>query len=181
MNARFCCDGEEETVGHSILESLEQDTRGADVAVIFDVRMIRCEMPAFNIATRGVISLHVTLRTDEHDLHSGFYGGAALNVAHALIETLDALIAHDRLLVEPLRAGIVPATEEELARWAILPAGSSELADEGGRPKDAGAAEDFYARTFAESTFEVTGIQSGSPLLSSPYGRAMRDWRSCML
>lgn len=33
----------------------------------------------------------------------------------------------------------------------IRPAGSSELADEGARPRDAGAAEDFYVRTFAES------------------------------
>ena len=46
-----------------------------------------------------------------------------------------------------------------------LPAGSSELADEGARPKDTRAAEDFYVRTFAEPTFEVTGIQSGSPLV----------------
>ena len=96
VNVRFCCDGEEETVGHSILKFLEQDTRGADVAIIFDTEMIRRDVPAFNIATRGVISLHVislhvTLRTGEHDLHSGFYGGAALNAAHALIKTLDAL------------------------------------------------------------------------------------------
>jgi hypothetical protein len=47
----------------------------------------------------------------------------------------------------------------------MLPAGSSELAEEGARPKDARGAEDFYVRTFVESTFEVTGIQSGSPLL----------------
>jgi hypothetical protein len=47
----------------------------------------------------------------------------------------------------------------------MLPAGSSELSEEGARPKDARAAEDFYVRTFAEPTFEVTGIQSGSPML----------------
>jgi acetylornithine deacetylase/succinyl-diaminopimelate desuccinylase-like protein len=66
-----------------------------------------------------------------------------------------------------LRAGIVPATEEERAGWAMLPAGSSALAAEGARPSDVRAAEDFYARTLAEPTFEVTGIQSGSPLLST--------------
>jgi acetylornithine deacetylase/succinyl-diaminopimelate desuccinylase-like protein len=165
VNVRFCCDGEEETIGHSILEFLEQDTRDADAAIIFDTGMVRRDVPAFNIATRGVISLHVTLRTGDHDLHSGFYGGAALNAAHALIGTLDALIAHDGLLVKPLRAGVVPATEEELAGWATLPAASSQLSAAGARPKDARAAEDFYVRTFAEPTFEVTGIQSGSSML----------------
>ena len=165
VNVRFCCDGEEETVGHSILEFLEQDSRGADAAVIFDTEMISRDLPAFNLATRGVISLHITLRTGKRDLHSGYYGGAALNAAHALIETLDALIARDGLLVEPLRTGIAPATEDELAGWAMLPAGSSALAGEGARPADALAAEDFYVRTFAEPTFEITGIQTGSPLV----------------
>ena len=166
VNVRFCCDGEEETVGHSILDFLGQDERDADAAIIFDIGMIRRDMPAFNVATRGVISLHVTLRTGARDLHSGFYGGAALNAAHALIETLDALIARDGVLVEPLRAGTAPATDEERAGWAMLPAGLSALAGEGARPKDERAAEDFYVRTFAEPTFEVTGIQSGSPLLA---------------
>jgi acetylornithine deacetylase/succinyl-diaminopimelate desuccinylase-like protein len=47
VNVRFCCDGEEETVGHSIVDFLEQDTRGADAAIIFDTEMIRRDVPAF--------------------------------------------------------------------------------------------------------------------------------------
>ena len=85
VNVRFCCDGEEETGGHSIVEFLEADERGADAAVIFDSGMIRRDVPAFNIATRGVVYFHLTLRTGERDLHSGMYGGAALNAAHALV------------------------------------------------------------------------------------------------
>ena len=53
VNVRFCCDGEEETGGHSIVEFLEQDERGADAAIIFDSGMIRRDVPAFNVATRG--------------------------------------------------------------------------------------------------------------------------------
>ena len=41
VNVRFACDGEEETGGHSIVEFLEADARGADAAVIFDSGMIR--------------------------------------------------------------------------------------------------------------------------------------------
>ena len=65
------------------------DERGADAAVIFDSGMIRRDVPAFNVATRGLVYFHVTLRTGERDLHSGMYGGAALNAAHALIRTLE--------------------------------------------------------------------------------------------
>jgi acetylornithine deacetylase/succinyl-diaminopimelate desuccinylase-like protein len=108
---------------------------------------------------------HVTLRTGARDLHSGLYGGAALNAAHAMIAMLDALVAHDGTLAEPLRKGIVAPTNEELAGWELLPAGADELADQGARPKDPDAARDFYLRTFAEPALDVNGIQTGSPVL----------------
>ncbi|HZU20034.1 MAG TPA: M20/M25/M40 family metallo-hydrolase [Gaiellaceae bacterium] len=165
VNVRFCCDGEEETGGHSIVEFLEADERGADAAVIFDSGMIRRGLPAFDVATRGLCYFHVVLRTGERDLHSGMYGGAALNAAHALVRTLDALIAHDGTLVEPLRKGIAAPTEEELAGWRELPPGADELASQGARPKDPRAAEDFYLRTFAEPAVDVNGIATGSPVL----------------
>lgn len=165
VNVRFVCDGEEETGGHSIVEFLEADERGADVAVIFDSGMIGRGRPAFNIATRGVAYFHVTVRTGARDLHSGLFGGAALNAAHALIQTLGAVVAVDGRLVEPLREGILPPTEEELESWRELPPGADELADRGAHPMDAGAAEEFYIRTLAEPAIDVNGIESGSPHL----------------
>jgi acetylornithine deacetylase/succinyl-diaminopimelate desuccinylase-like protein len=165
VNVRFCCDGEEETGGHSIVEFLEADERGADAAIIFDSGMIRRDVPAFNLATRGMAYFHVTVRTGERDLHSGMYGGAALNAAHALICSLDALVAHDGTLAESLRKGLSPPTKEELADWGLLPTGADELAEQGARAKDARAAADFYLRTFAEPAIDVNGIATGSPHL----------------
>jgi acetylornithine deacetylase/succinyl-diaminopimelate desuccinylase-like protein len=93
------------------------------------------------------------------------YGGAALNAAHALITMLGAVVAHDGTLAEALRKGIAPPTDEELAGWAELPTGADELAEQGARPKDTRAAEDFYLRTFAEPAVDVNGIATGSPHL----------------
>ena len=165
VNVRFCCDGEEETGGHSIVEFLEADERGANAAIIFDSAMIRRDVPAFNLACRGMAYFHVTLRTGERDLHSGVFGGAALNAAHALIRALDALVADDGLLAESLRKGLAPPTDEELAGWGLLPPGTAELSEQGARAKDGRAAEDFYLRTFAEPAIDVNGIASGSPQL----------------
>ncbi|HET7129167.1 MAG TPA: M20/M25/M40 family metallo-hydrolase [Gaiellaceae bacterium] len=165
VNVRFCCDGEEETGGHSIVEFLEADERGADAAIIYDSGMIRRDVPAFNLATRGMAYFHVTLRTGDKDLHSGIYGGAALNAAHALMQTLGAAVSRDGTLAEPLRKGIVAPTEEELAGWTELPPGADELGDQGARPKDPDAAKEFYRRTFAEPALDVNGIQTGSPIL----------------
>jgi acetylornithine deacetylase/succinyl-diaminopimelate desuccinylase-like protein len=165
VNVRFTCDGEEETGGHSIIEFLEEDRRGADAAIIFDSGMIARGLPAFNIATRGLVYFHVTLRTGERDLHSGVYGGAALNAAHALVRTLDGVMARNGRLAEPLRQGLAAPTSEELEGWRALPTGAHELAAQGARPKDANAAEEFYLRTFAEPALDVNGVESGSPQL----------------
>jgi len=163
VNVRFACDGEEETGGHSIVEYLETDERGAQAAIIYDSEMIAPGRPAFNVATRGLVYFHLTARTGHRDLHSGLFGGAALNAAHALIQTLGAVVARDGRLVEPLRKGVVPPSDDELAGWRELPAGGDALADQGARPSDPRAADEFYMRTTAEPALDVNGIESGSP------------------
>lgn len=165
VNVRFVCDGEEETGGQSIIDFLAADERGAEVAVIFDSGMVARGVPAFNIATRGLAYFHLELRTGTRDLHSGLFGGAALNAAHALIQTLEAVRARDGRLAEPLRAGVIAPSAEELDGWRRLPRGGDELADQGARPADRAAAEEFYLRTFAEPALDVNGIETGSPWL----------------
>ena len=166
VNVRFACDGEEETGGHSIVEFLEADERGADACVIFDSSMLARGVPCFNLSARGMAYFHVKLRTGARDLHSGMFGGAALNALHALTQTLRAVLpGPDGLLPEPLRVGIAPPTEDELAAWRSLQPGAEVLADQGARPADATAAEEFYLRTWAGAAVDVHGIQGGSPIL----------------
>ena len=166
VNVRFACDGEEETGGHSIVDYLAADERGADVCVIFDSGMVERDRPAFNIATRGLCYFHLTLKTGERDLHSGLYGGAALDAVNTLTRVLQSVLPgeHGRL-PEPLRKGLVPPSDEERAAWLALPSGEQELADQGARPMDARAAEEFYLRTWAEPAVDVNGIAGGSPHL----------------
>jgi acetylornithine deacetylase/succinyl-diaminopimelate desuccinylase-like protein len=165
VNVRFACDSEEETGGHQIVDFLAADERGADAALIFDSGMTTRGVPEFAVAVRGVVYFHVTVRTGGHDLHSGVYGSAALNATHALMQTLAAVQARNGRLPEPLRAGIVPPTDEEAAAWAELVPGAQMLADAEARPVDPKAAEEFYLRTTAEPSLEVNGILGGSPLL----------------
>ena len=166
VNVRFACDGEEEVGGHSIVEFIEQDERGADAAVIFDSGMVAEEVWAFDVATRGLVYYHVELESGERDLHSGIYGGAALNGIHGLLRTLAAVLpGPDGRMPEPLRVGLVPPTAAELVDWATLPAGAGELAAQGATPADARGADEFYLRTWAEPAVDVNGIEGGSPHL----------------
>ena len=165
VNLRFACDGEEEIGGHSIVDWLAQDDRGADAAVVFDGGMASRDVPAFTLGVRGLCMLHVTVRTGDRDLHSGTYGGAALNAMHALVRTLDGVLPRDGRVPEPLRAGVVTPTADEVAAWASLPAGEGELAAAGAHPADGEAAAEFYVRTWAEPSVDVHGIAGGSPVL----------------
>jgi acetylornithine deacetylase/succinyl-diaminopimelate desuccinylase-like protein len=165
VNIRFACDGEEEIGGHSIVDWLAQDERGADAAVVFDSGMVEKGVPGFNIAVRGLCYFHVKVRTGERDLHSGMYGGASLNAMHALMRTLAAVLPTDGRLPEPLRVGVVAPAADETAGWSVLPAGPAEIAAAGSRPADDAAGDEFYVRTWAEPAVDVHGIVGGSPVL----------------
>ena len=161
VNVRVAFDGEEEIGGHSIVDFLAADERGADACLIFDSGMPKEDLPTFDLGVRGLIYFHVRVGTGDHDLHSGVFGGAALNAAHALLQTLGAVVP----VPDELRAGAIPATDEELASWAELEPGSDVMAEEGARPIDAQAAADFYARTFAGPAIDVNGLKGGEPTL----------------
>ena len=165
VNLRVACDGEEEIGGHSIVDFLEDDERGADACIIFDGGMTRPEQPEFALATRGVMAFHLTVRTGERDMHSGYYGGAALNAIHVLMQALDAVVARHGLLPEELRVGRTPLTEIEAESLASLPSGEEMLRDAGATPLDPRAAEAFYDRTWAEPSLDVNGILGGKPTL----------------
>ncbi len=166
VTMRFAIDAEEEIGGHSVVDWVEEDTGSADVALVLDAGYATKTLPSFCTALRGICYFHVTVRTGERDLHSGLYGGAALAATHVLLQVLSAVLpGPDGLLPNPLRAGIVPLADEELAAWSVLPSGDEELATDGARPSDPRAAEEFRLRTTAEPSVTVNGFESGSPRL----------------
>jgi acetylornithine deacetylase/succinyl-diaminopimelate desuccinylase-like protein len=165
VNVRFTCDGEEESGGHSIIDFLENDEHGADACVIFDGNMLAPGKPAFFVGTRGIAYFHVRVRTGEKDLHSGIFGGAAMNASHVLLQVLSAVMPHDGEVPEPLRAGIVRPGDEEIESWSALEPGDELLAAQGARPADPRAAEEYYLRTGVEPAVDVHGVLGGEPRL----------------
>jgi len=164
VNVRFAFDGEEESGGHAIVDWVERDRGRAEAAVILDGGRIREDLPAFYLATRGMLYFHVTVRTGHTDMHSGMYGGAAMNALHALMRSLAGVLAGpDGRLPEPLRAGIAPVLDAERTDWTRLPAGAAELASYGAAAMDARAADEFHTRVYTEPALDVNGIAGGSP------------------
>ena len=79
-------EGEEE-VGSPNLEpflAANKDELAADLALISDTGMWDVDTPAITTRLRGMTYAQVTLKAANRDLHSGLYGGSALNPINAL-------------------------------------------------------------------------------------------------
>ncbi len=165
VDVRFVLDCEEEVGGTSIIGHLEETAGPARACVIFDTAMLDDETPVLTIATRGTLYLHVEVRTGERDLHSGAYGGAALNALHVLVSVLARVLPHDGRLPELFQAGVAATPAAEVAAWERLPHGAGQLAAQGAVPADEAAGLEFYLRTWGLPSIDVNGIEGGSPVL----------------
>ena len=88
VHVRVAVEGEEEAGGASISAWLAADERGADAAIVYDSGMAGPDLPAITVGLRGVVLLTFDVRAAQRDLHSGMYGGSALNSLHALHRAL---------------------------------------------------------------------------------------------
>jgi acetylornithine deacetylase/succinyl-diaminopimelate desuccinylase-like protein len=164
VDVRVLVEGEEEAGSDGVIAWVRADERGADAAVVFDSGVVDEHTPAITVGLRGMVMLDIEVRTARRDLHSGMYGGEALNAIHALHAMLGAVLpGPDGRLREELRAGIAPPSAQELASWATLPPGEEVLAAAGGRPAYPGAGADYYERTGADASLDVNAIGAGEP------------------
>ena len=130
-------EGEEESSSEHLEEFISRyrDLLRADAVILADSGNWRTGEPALTSSLRGIVACLVEVRTLDHAVHSGEYGGAIPDALTALVKTLATL--HDErgvVAVPGLASG--PAdpldlTEEELRTWAGVRPGV-ELIGEGG-------------------------------------------------
>src|SRR4051812_16112312 len=92
VHVRVLIEGEEEAGGESIAAWLAADERGADAAIVYDSGMASPDLPAITIGLRGIVLLTFDVRAADRDLHSGMFGGSALNSLHATHQALAAVL-----------------------------------------------------------------------------------------
>jgi acetylornithine deacetylase/succinyl-diaminopimelate desuccinylase-like protein len=94
VGVKILVEGEEETVSH--LETYVEEHPElfeCDAFVIADMGNLAVGRPALTTALRGDVACTVTVRTLDHPVHSGLFGGAAPDALVALIRILATL--HD--------------------------------------------------------------------------------------
>ena len=158
-------EGEEE-VGSPNLEpflTAHRAALAADIAIISDTNMWDIDTPALTTRLRGLAYLQLTIHGPSRDLHSGLYGGAALNPLNTLTRILgDLHDAQGRVQLPGFYDGVAETPPALAAEWAALgfdePAflggvGLHHPAGEHGRPA--------LERLWVRPTADINGIGGG--------------------
>jgi acetylornithine deacetylase/succinyl-diaminopimelate desuccinylase-like protein len=158
-------EGEEE-VGSPSLEpflTANRDELAADLALISDTGMWDVDTPAITTRLRGMTYAQVTLKAANRDLHSGLYGGSALNPINALTRILGELHDPDgRIQLPGFYDRVTPVSNAQRALWDAL--GFDERAFLGTIGLDTPTGERGYSaleRLWARPTADVNGIWGG--------------------
>ena len=161
----FFLEGEEESGSPSLVPYMKEhrDALRADIALICDTGLFDAQTPAITTMLRGLVGQEVIVHGPDRDLHSGSFGGAAMNPARVLSKILAALHDEDgRVTIPGFYDGVPELSNALRAQWdglgfdadAFLGAvGLKHPAGEKGRS----ALEMIWSRP----TAEINGMISG--------------------
>lgn len=126
VGVKVFVEGEEESSSEHLPEFLGkyQELLRADAVILADSGNWRTGEPALTVSLRGIVGCFVEVRTLDHAVHSGEYGGPVPDALTVLVKTLAAL--HDdqgRPAVPGLVSGSadpLDLTEDEVREWTGL-------------------------------------------------------------
>jgi acetylornithine deacetylase/succinyl-diaminopimelate desuccinylase-like protein len=135
----------------------------ADVALICDTSMWDRKTPAITTSLRGMVYEEVTITAANRDLHSGLYGGPAMNPIRVLTTILADL--HDkegRVALPGFYKGVKDLPKDILADWKRLKLTAKDFLGEIGLSQPAGEKGRLVIEQIAaRPTCDVNGIWGG--------------------
>jgi acetylornithine deacetylase/succinyl-diaminopimelate desuccinylase-like protein len=173
LNVKFLFEGEEEIGSPNLPAFLRRHAEqfAADLVISADGAQWRPTEPSLSVASKGLVSLDITVTGAERDLHSGRYGGTVQNPVHALVRLLAGLRTADGLVAVPgFYDGVAELTPQQRAEIAAVDFDDDAYAAELGVPGLHG--EPGYStleRLWMRPTLEINGITGGGPYTVIPH------------
>jgi acetylornithine deacetylase/succinyl-diaminopimelate desuccinylase-like protein len=158
-------EGEEEIGSVNLEPFLHQakDQLRSDLALISDTGMWDVDTPAITTRLRGMLYAQVTLKGPSRDLHSGLFGGSALNPINALTRILGGL--HDsagRVCIPGFYDDVHEISEAEAAQWRELRFDEAGFLGRIGLSAPAGEQDrPPLQRLWSRPTVDINGIWGG--------------------
>lgn len=158
-------EGEEEVGSKNLAAFLaaHRAALAADVAIVSDTNMWRVDVPAVTTRLRGLVYTQLNVRAASRDLHSGLYGGAALNPINALAHILGGLHGADgSVQLAGFYEGVAPVPPPVAAQWSALDFDEAAFLGEIGLAQPAGEqGVPALQRLWARPTADINGIWGG--------------------
>lgn len=158
-------EGEEESGSPSLVPFLERtkDELQADLALICDTGLFDAQTPAITTMLRGLLGEEITITGPDKDLHSGMYGGAAMNPIRVLSRILASL--HDetgKVTVPGFYDGVPELDPDIRAQWDGLGFDAKAFLGDVGLAKPAGEQDrSALEMVWSRPTCEINGISGG--------------------
>lgn len=164
-NLTIFLEGEEESGSPSLVPFMKENAAEltADLALICDTSMVSPGVPSIAGQLRGMLKDEFTLHGPRIDLHSGHYGGPALNPLREISRLIASL--HDdagRVAVEGFYDGVPDVTPAQKAQWADCGFDEAEYLGSVGMSRAHGeAGYSTLEQQWARPTVEINGLWGG--------------------
>ncbi len=165
IKATFLIEGEEESGSPSLIPFLKENAKEltCDIAFVCDTNMWDEKTPAITTRLRGLVHEEVEVTAPAIDLHSGMYGGAAMNPIRALSKMVAAL--HDKtgkVTIPGFYNGVSPLPKATRKQWLSLKFSEKKFLGSVGLKTSAGEKGfSVLEQIWSRPTAEVNGMWGG--------------------